>query len=63
MTSPPALVPRAHQMFIAIEALANRTLPSAMVMLTPPGWLLLALSNSPNSKPHPPHENRQPPQG
>jgi hypothetical protein len=42
-TSPPALVPRVHQVRWLIDSLMNRTLPSAMSVLTPPGWRLSAL--------------------
>ena len=63
MTSPLALVPSAHQVVMAIELLMKRTLPSAIMQLTPPGWLLVAFSYWPNAKPQPPQLNRQPPQG
>ncbi len=43
MTSPLALVPRAHHVFMAMLLLKNLTLPSAIPTLTPPGWLLEAL--------------------
>ena len=43
MTSPLDLVPRAHQVGRLIESLMSLTLPSPMVTLTPPGWLLEAL--------------------
>ena len=42
MTSPPARVPRLHQMFRAIESLMNRAEPSPISTFTPPGWALLA---------------------
>ena len=45
MTSPLALVPSAHQVPWLMELLTNRTLPSAIRTLTPPGWRLLALAN------------------
>ena len=45
MTSPPALVPSAHQVYMLIEFLMNRQLPSAIRTFTPPGWRLLALAN------------------
>ena len=38
ITSPLAFVPRASQVWMLIELLMNRTLPSAIVTLTPPGW-------------------------
>ena len=37
MTSPLALVPRAHQVIKLIESLTNLTLPSAIRTLTRPG--------------------------
>ncbi len=43
MTSPLSRVPRAHQVRISMVLLINRTLPSAIAALTPPGWLLVAL--------------------
>ena len=46
MTSPLARVPRAHQVAWLIESLTNRTLPSPIRIFTPPGWLLLAVTNS-----------------
>ena len=46
MTSPLARVPRAHQVAWLIESLTNLTLPSAIRIFTPPGWLLLAVTNS-----------------
>ena len=45
MTSPLARVPSAHQMFMLIVLFTNRTLPSAIIVLTPPGCMLLALAN------------------
>ena len=41
MISPPALLPRPHTTFIAVLDLRNRTDPSAMATLPPPGWKLL----------------------
>ena len=37
MTSPPALVPRAHQVLMLMVDLMNFTLPSAIPTFTPPG--------------------------
>src|SRR4051812_46404911 len=42
-TSPPALVPRAHQILMLMVLLTNFTLPSHIPTFTPPGWLLVAL--------------------
>ncbi len=44
MTSPPLRVPRLHQTFMLTESLMKRTLPSPNMVLTPPGWLLVALA-------------------
>ncbi len=41
MTSPFALVERAHQTWRLMVFLTNWTCPSAMVTFTPPGWLLV----------------------
>ncbi len=41
MTSPLARVPKAHQVWAAIVFLMNLTLPSAISVLTPPGWRLV----------------------
>ena len=46
MTSPPPLVPRAHQVSWLIELLMNCTWPSAIRTLTPPGWKLSRLANT-----------------
>ena len=43
MISLPLRVPRARQVATLIDVLKNRTEPSAMVTLTPPGWRLLAV--------------------
>src|SRR4051794_17880803 len=43
MTSPPARLPKAHQVAWPIVSLTNFTEPSPMATLTPPGWLLVAL--------------------
>ena len=59
MTSPLALVPKAHQIFIAILLLMNLALPSAIAVLAPPGWLLQALVYWPKSAPQPTQPNRQ----
>ena len=40
MTSPPARVPNAIQVWMLIEFLTKRTLPSANVTFTPPGCQL-----------------------
>jgi hypothetical protein len=55
MTSPPFLEPRPHTIFIDVLDLRNRTDPSAMAMLPPPGWKLLnpyipGQSQSPNQE-------------
>ena len=42
MTSPPARVPRAHQVFRLMVFLMNLTEPSAIRTLAPPGWKLAA---------------------
>jgi hypothetical protein len=39
--SPPALLPKLHTIFIAVLDLRNRTDPSAIATLPPPGWKLL----------------------
>ena len=44
ITSPPLRVPSAHQVGRLTEFLTNRTEPSIMATLTPPGWLLLGLA-------------------
>src|SRR3954449_316078 len=43
MTSPPLRVPTARQVARLIDDLKNRTDPSTMQTLTPPGWRLLAV--------------------
>src|SRR5262245_50884906 len=61
MTSPLARVPRAIQMFICVVPLTNRTLPSDISTLAPPGWLLVALVMcewSDEPVPQPPQPNR-----
>jgi hypothetical protein len=45
ITSPLARVPSAHQVAWLIPFFTNRTLPSPISALTPPGWLLLTLAN------------------
>ena len=45
ITSPLPRVPIAHHVAWLIESLTNRTLPSAIRTLTPPGCRLLALAN------------------
>ena len=47
ITSPPARVPMAHQTERATESLMNFTEPSAKPTLTPPGWLLVAVTAPP----------------
>ena len=46
MTSPPARVPNAIQVWMLIEFLTKRTLPSANVTFTPPGCQLSELLRS-----------------
>ena len=41
MTSPPFLVPKAHQVFMSMVDLMNRAEPSQSSTLAPPGWLLV----------------------
>ena len=43
ITSPPALVPSAHQTGRLIVCLMNATCPSPKPRLTPPGWRLWAV--------------------
>ncbi len=43
ITSPPALVEIARQVTRLMVSLTNRTEPSQRVILTPPGWELVAL--------------------
>ena len=47
MISLPARVPRAHQVWMLTESLTNFTEPSPKAMLTPPGWLLVAVIAAP----------------
>ena len=63
MTSPPALVPKAHQVCMPMLLLTNRTLPSANPTLQPPGWLLVALWYPLYVAPQPPQSIRQSAQG
>src|SRR5262245_7903613 len=62
--SPPALVPRAHHVIIAMLLLTNFTLPSAIATLTPPGCMLVALWYPVKTAPQPePQSIRQSAQG
>src|SRR5262245_58405709 len=63
MTSPHALVPRAHQVTRLMLSLMNRELPSDSSTLTPPGWSLLAGVMCCESVPVWPGASRQPPSG
>src|SRR5947207_5150070 len=54
MISPPFRLPRAHQAWRLTESLTNRTDPSVMAQLTPPGWLLpggMASGKEPQASP------------
>src|SRR5579883_745232 len=54
MISPRFRLPRAHQAWRLTESLMNRTDPSDMATLTPPGWLLpggMASGSEPQASP------------